>query len=354
MVTLHTARIEWSLDNDASNAAVLVASEAHAISLAIEGLLGVVFTVASLIDEAVDTGELESPRCDYVPSAKSTGKTAVLCISMVDSLWLTILDALSLILARSQGEAIVLEILKGYQAFTQACGVLHAIEPLNSFLASLCKFTINFPNEVERKRKKIADSILQSATCQELDMSSAAPLEENIESSKPPSLTFNDFPIAIRKGVRACSKYPLQKFAGYGTLVPSFRAFTTTLDAQQIPKNIDEALSHPGWRKAVEEELSALEKTATWTVTDLPQGKKAVGCKWIFVIKYNSNGSIQRYKARLVAKGFTQTHGIDFTETFALVAKRNTVRLLLSVAVNLDWNLHQFDVKNAFLNGHLD
>lgn len=122
------AGIEWSLDNDASNAAVLVASEAHAISLAIEGLLGVVFTVASLTDEAVDAGEvsgnisclyimfyamqflpnfifswykqLESPRCDYVPSAKCGGKTAVLCISMVDSLWLTILDALSLILAR--------------------------------------------------------------------------------------------------------------------------------------------------------------------------------------------------------------------------------------------------------------
>ncbi|XVF57298.1 hypothetical protein PTKIN_Ptkin06aG0194000 [Pterospermum kingtungense] len=156
--------IEWSLDNDASNAAVLVASEAHAISLAIEGLLGVVFTVASLTDEAVDAGELESPRCDYVPSAKCTGKTAVLCISMVDSLWLTILDSLSLILARSQGEAIVLEILKGYQAFTQACGVLHAVEPLNSFLASLCKFTINFPNEVERR------SVLQSPGSKRSDL----------------------------------------------------------------------------------------------------------------------------------------------------------------------------------------
>ncbi|XWS58298.1 hypothetical protein CRYUN_Cryun08bG0021900 [Craigia yunnanensis] len=157
--------IEWSLDNDASNAAVLVASEAHAISLAIEGLLGVVFTVASLTDEAVDAGELESPRCDYVPSAKCTGKTAVLCISMVDSLWLTILDSLSLILARSQGEAIVLEILKGYQAFTQACGVLHAVEPLNSFLASLCKFTINFPNEVERR-----SSVLQSPGSKRSDL----------------------------------------------------------------------------------------------------------------------------------------------------------------------------------------
>ncbi|KAL5566940.1 hypothetical protein UlMin_030104 [Ulmus minor] len=148
--------IEWSLDNDASNSAVLVASEAHAITLAVEGLLGVVFTVATLTDEAVDVGEIESPRCDYYPPTKCTGKTAGLCLSMVDSLWLTILDALSLILSRSQGEAIVLEILKGYQAFTQACGVLHAVEPLNSFLASLCKFTINFPNEAEKK------SVLQS------------------------------------------------------------------------------------------------------------------------------------------------------------------------------------------------
>ncbi|KAF7805180.1 protein MON2-like protein isoform X1 [Senna tora] len=143
--------VEWSLDNDASNAAVLVASEAHAITLAVEGLLGVVFTVATLTDEAMDVGELESPRCDHEPPVKWAGKTTVLCISMVDSLWLTILDALSLMLSRSQGEAIVLEILKGYQAFTQACGILRAVEPLNSFLASLCKFTINFPVEIEKR-----------------------------------------------------------------------------------------------------------------------------------------------------------------------------------------------------------
>ncbi|CAA0836755.1 ARM repeat superfamily protein [Striga hermonthica] len=143
--------IEWSLDTDASNATVLVASEAHAISLAIEGLLGVVFAVATLTDEAVDDGELESPRCDTDPPAKCAGITATLCIAIVDSTWLTILDALSLILMKSHGEAIILEILKGYQAFTQACGVLHAVQPLNSFLASLCKFTIYIPNEVEKK-----------------------------------------------------------------------------------------------------------------------------------------------------------------------------------------------------------
>ncbi|GKF87332.1 hypothetical protein Tco_0258209, partial [Tanacetum coccineum] len=105
MNLLCVSGIEWSLDNDASNAAVLVASEAHAVTLAIEGLLGVVFTVATLTDEAVDVGELESPRCESDPPAKFTGKTTVLCTMMVDSVWLTILDALSLILTKSQGEA---------------------------------------------------------------------------------------------------------------------------------------------------------------------------------------------------------------------------------------------------------
>nr|XP_043614780.1 protein MON2 homolog [Erigeron canadensis] len=155
MFTSKAKGIEWSLDNDASNAAVLVASEAHAVTLAIEGLLGVVFTVATLTDEAVDVGELESPKCESDPPAKLIGKTAVLCTTMVDSVWLTILDSLSLILTKSQGEAIVLEILKGYQAFTQACGVLRAVEPLNSFLASLCKFTISSSSEAERKSRSL-------------------------------------------------------------------------------------------------------------------------------------------------------------------------------------------------------
>ena len=79
-----------------------------------------------------------------------------------------------------------------------------------------------------------------------------------------------------------------------------------------------------------------------------------MGCKWIFTIKYNANGSVNRYKVRLVAKGFTQTYGIDYQETFAPVAKLNTIQVLLSLAANLDWPPHQLDVKNAFLNGDLE
>ena len=97
-----------------------------------------------------------------------------------------------------------------------------------------------------------------------------------------------------------------------------------------------------------------LEKHETWEIVNLPEGKTTVGCKWVFTVKFKSNGTLERYKARLVAKGFTQTYGIDDTETFVSVAKLNIVRVLLSIVANLDWPLQQLDAKNAFLNGDFE
>lgn len=102
------------------------------------------------------------------------------------------------------------------------------------------------------------------------------------------------------------------------------------------------------------EEVNALRRSDTWEIVDLPKEKKIVGCKWVFIVKCKAVGSVERYKARLVAKGFTQTYGIDYQETFAPIAKINSIRILLSLAVNLNWPLHQLDVKNVFLNGNLE
>ncbi|XP_050889450.1 uncharacterized mitochondrial protein AtMg00820-like [Lathyrus oleraceus] len=113
-------------------------------------------------------------------------------------------------------------------------------------------------------------------------------------------------------------------------------AFTSKLSSVEISKSVQVALEILKWREDVLEEMKALEKNKSWSVTSLLDDKKTVGCKWVFIVKYNSDGSIERYKARLVAKGFTQTYGIDYSETFAPVSKLNTVKILLSLAANMD------------------
>lgn len=102
------------------------------------------------------------------------------------------------------------------------------------------------------------------------------------------------------------------------------------------------------------EEHTTLQDAGTYSLVDPDPSYNAVGCKWVYKIKHKDDGTIDKFKSRLVTKGFHQQEVIDFTETFSPVAKPITIRLILSLAVNFDWQIKQLDVSNAFLHGDLE
>jgi histone deacetylase 1/2 len=103
----------------------------------------------------------------------------------------------------------------------------------------------------------------------------------------------------------------------------------------------------------MDREYDALMKNKTWHLVPPQKGENVIGC-WVYKVKKKTDGSINRYKARLVTKGFKQRYGIDYEDTFSLVVKATTIRLILSIAVSKCWSLRQLDVQNAFLHGILD
>lgn len=120
------------------------------------------------------------------------------------------------------------------------------------------------------------------------------------------------------------------------------------------PESFEKAQKHEVWVKAMKDEIRMIEKNQTWELVDLPKDRDVIGVKWIFKTKFNQDGSMQKHKARLVARGFTQKPGIDFFETFAPVARLETIRTLIALAAQKNWLIYQLDVKSAFLNGVLE
>ncbi|RZB65513.1 Retrovirus-related Pol polyprotein from transposon TNT 1-94 [Glycine soja] len=104
----------------------------------------------------------------------------------------------------------------------------------------------------------------------------------------------------------------------------------------------------------MDEEIKSITKNDTWELTTLPRGHKVIGVRWVYKAKKNAKGDVERYKARLVAKGYSQRQGIDYDEVFALVARLETIRLIISLAAQNKWKIYQMDVKSAFLNGFLE
>ena len=123
------------------------------------------------------------------------------------------------------------------------------------------------------------------------------------------------------------------------------------------PTTIDEAKMRPDWprwEEAINAELKSLEDAHTWNVVECPRNTNVISCKWVFKIKKNAAGEIDKYKACLVARGFTQQYSVNYDETYAPVARLASLCLILAIASRQDWDIDVFDFHSAFLNGKLD
>lgn len=147
--------------------------------------------------------------------------------------------------------------------------------------------------------------------------------------------------------------YPLEHYISDDRFSAEHKAFLAAITSATEPRNYKEAVQHEIWRNSMKKKIVAFEENETFSVVDLPPGKKAIGNMWIYNYKYNADGTMERPKSRLVALGNRQVKGRDFKETFAPVAKMTTVRSLLRVVAGKGWIVHQMDVHNAFLHGDL-
>ncbi|CAL1401648.1 unnamed protein product [Linum trigynum] len=166
--------------------------------------------------------------------------------------------------------------------------------------------------------------------------SASSPPTAPVDSTSPPQL---------RRSIRSNKGVPPTHHQDY-------LAFGVT--SHVIPTHYKDARGDPVWEEAMGSEFDAHHANNTWTVVDRPSDTPTIGSRWVYTMKMFPDGSIERHKARVMALGYSQEQGVDYHETFALVARMSTVRTLLAVASMKNWPLAKLDVKNAFLHGDLD
>ena len=149
------------------------------------------------------------------------------------------------------------------------------------------------------------------------------------------SIHNDDLPIAFCKGKRQCA-HPIYFFVSYSHLLSSSYSFIASFDSISLPNTVHETLSHSGWHSAMVDEMQDLDDNVTWDLVSLPAGKKAIGCRRVFAVKFNPDESVARLKAHLVAKGYGQTYGVDYSDTFSPIAKLTFVRLFISLVASYD------------------
>ncbi|CAH9080033.1 unnamed protein product [Cuscuta epithymum] len=162
------------------------------------------------------------------------------------------------------------------------------------------------------------------------------------------------FPASPAPSSSSGTPFPITHYVTCDSFSSKHKAYLAALNSVMEPRSFNEAVKHDGWRNAMRAEIQALENNSTWSLVPLPPGKRALGCQWVYKVKHKSDGTIERLKARLVIFGNRQIAGLDYTETFAPVAKMVTVRAFLAISATKHWELHQMDVHNAFLHGDLN
>lgn len=123
------------------------------------------------------------------------------------------------------------------------------------------------------------------------------------------------------------------------------------------PNTVEEALGREDgklWQAACEDELAAMRNMGIWEMTPLPAGRKAIGSRWVFKVKHNPDVSVERYRARVVAQGYSQKPEVDYKETFAPVARNDSLRTTLALSAALGYHVDCLDISTAFLYGDLD
>lgn len=158
----------------------------------------------------------------------------------------------------------------------------------------------------------------------------------------------------ITQSLQVVNSHPMQTRAKSNISKPRTILSLVASSSEIEPRNFTEANKDPKWRLAIADEFNALLENKTLELVRRTTNMSVVTYKWIYKIKYRSDGSVERPKTRLIARGIHQLAGIDFHETYSLVIKPTTVRLIFSLAVTSGWVIHQLDVKNAFLHGYLN
>ncbi|GJV81324.1 ribonuclease H-like domain-containing protein [Tanacetum coccineum] len=215
------------------------------------------------------------------------------------------------------------------------------------------------PNDEERATPCVEGGVHSSTDDENSNLNIVAPtrdhspkdVQPNVRRSSRPTkmpAKFNDFMLDSKL------KYGIEKHVNYSKLNTANYCFATTLNKSVEPTTYYDAVKDVRWVEAMNNEIEALIRNNTWTLTDLPIGRKTIDNKWLYKIKYKASGQVDKYKARVVAKGFSQREGIDFDETFSPVVKMVTIRCLICIVVSNDWPLFQLDVNNAFLYGDLN